>query len=721
MSVWNQSWDEWRLWGPGYGWSTRYTATCKITVTRSIGSDTATVKVETTMTTPSGDTALGSWQCIPTINGATSGGGEKNIVVASSGYHAEGSSYSATQTFTVGVGVSAGTLSGTVKFRIGGYAGYQGEYSEAKSWSLAYDSKGTPSQATWSNYYWGKSSTITIQRTVPDFKEAVYLVWTNDTSNPVPVRSTPGSATTVSYTIPYNKCPTNAKTLTAKLRIVTYNGETQVGTWESTNYTVGLLTRDTTYLPTLSTEPVCEAYNDVVAALGTDTAVAQYSKINVKAASGAVSPKYSATVVSRVVTFGNGSSASADQTNHISSLIQSAGAISWTYTVTDSRGYTVTRSGTYTVINSSAPSITNVTVYRGDSGGTQQEGGDYIYATATATCESLNGHNSVTLQGKVDSGSYQNMTNATRKTLKNNADANTQYVVTLKATDLLRATTQTIIVPSLDLPVHIPSGKHGMGIGMKGTSDDTLKVGYDAKFYGGLIKRNVTANRDEDIWRFSPSLVGGWSSDGMPSIVANDNLNQAKLCKIGRYGVVSTAIAQTLTNCPVSTEFSFEVFSPTATTYDDESGTWKYRVRRITLWDGKTYVQKCQTSGTGGVWTYGNWYRESGLRTGSISMVSGATGSISESYVVQSGAIVNVRGAISGVSTAQELGALFLISGVDLPKTYIRATGASGTELWKCWNSCYLGVDTSGSCSIRKNSAGASDTKITFNFTYSAD
>lgn len=510
------SWEEWRLWGQGYAWSTRYTASSVITVTRNIGSDTATVKVDTTMTTPSGDSSLGDWQCIISINGASSGGGEKTFTVASAGYHAERSSFTATQTYTVNVGVSAGTLSGQIKMRIGGYSGYQGEYSEAKAWSLTYDTKGTPSQATWSNAYFGNASTITIQRTVPDFRESVYLVWQDDTSHPVTIRTySQSSATTISYTIPYNALPTTAQTRSAKIRVVSYNGSTQIGTWETSAVTVTVKSGDTTYLPTLSANPVAEAYNDVVSALGTDTAVAQYSKINVKANKSDVSLKYSATIVSRVVTFSNGSSAATDQTNHISSLIQSAGDVTWTYTVTDSRGFKVTRTGTYTVINSSAPSITSVTVYRGDSTGTAVDGGAYIYATATATCESLNGHNSVTLQGKVDSGSWQSMTNNTRKTLKSDADANTQYVVTLKTTDLLRSTEQTYIVASASLPLHITPDKKGIGIGTKGTSG-SVTVGLDAKF-----KRSVT------IENVNPSIKYQGTKATYPMIKFKDNTADA--------------------------------------------------------------------------------------------------------------------------------------------------------------------------------------------------
>lgn len=605
-----KTWAEWRLWGQGYAWSTRYTASCVITVTRNTGSDTATVKFDATMTTPSGDSSLGDWLCIPTINGASSGGGEKTFTVASAGYHAENSSYTVSQTYTVGVGVSAGTLTGTIKFHIGGYSGYQGEYSEAQSWSLTYDTKGTPSQATWSNYNWGKESTITIQRTVPDFRESVYLVWQDDTSHPVTIRTySQSSATSISYTIPYASCPTNAKTRSAKIRVVTYNGSTQIGTWETSAVTVTLLSGDTAYLPTISANPVAEAYNDVVSALGTDTAVAQYSKLNVKADSANVYPKYSATIVSYVVTFSNGSTASGSQLNHISSVIQSAGTVNWTYTVTDSRGYTATRSGSYTVINSSAPSITNYTVYRGDSSGNAEDGGAYIYATATATCESLNGHNTVTLQGRVGSGgSYQNMTNGTRKTLMSNADPNTQYVVTLKATDLLRTTTMDFILPSADCPFHIPSGKHGMGIGMKAqASDNTLYVGYEARFYNGIHNIDVANNnQDQNLSRAYRSLIAsyGWR------IPDNSNLNTPSLMKVGRHISGGNSSVATLTNCPTSNAFSMEVFLAMGSTLDDETtGTWIYRTRRIVDYKGNEYIQYASVNGTPNNWTYGAWYK----------------------------------------------------------------------------------------------------------------
>ena len=703
-----KTWAEWRLWGQGYSWSTRYTASCVITVTRNTGSDTATVKFDATMTTPSGDSSLGDWQCIPTINGASSGGGEKTFTVASAGYHAENSSYTVSQTYTVGVGVSAGTLTGTIKFRIGGYAGYQGEYSEAQSWSLTYDTKGTPSQATWSNYNWGQASTITIQRTVPDFRESVYLVWQDDTANPVTIRTySQSSATSISYTIPYASCPTNAKTRSAKIRVVTYNGSTQIGTWETSAVTVALLSGDTAYLPTLSANPVCEAYNsDGVSALGTDTAVAQYSKLNVKANKSDVSCKYSATIASRVVTFSNGSSASADQTNHISSVIQSAGTVNWTYTVTDSRGYSVTRNGSYTVINSSAPSIGSYTVYRGNSSGTPQDGGEYIYATATATCESLNGHNSVTLQGKVGSGSYQNMTNGTRKTLMSNADPNTQYVVTLKATDLLRFTTMDFILPSADCPLHIPSGKHGMGIGTKGTSNsNTATFGYDINLIAG---KKIKYNGSGDLIRLTRQATQGWATQ----IPANANLNSVAYCKVGQY-YCSVANAPTLTNCPTTQGFTMFVYTPFQTVYDDEDQNWKYRVREIVDMSGYRYIQQCNSNGSA-TWGYTSWFMAERVMKDSYSNTNVKNGS---AICRRQGNVVSIR-ADGGVSN---LSANTYTDWVTIGTKY-RPTE---TQFVNVSNGVVSGrfavINTNGKIQLFSSTAISTSTNFAFNITYIVD
>ena len=684
----SKTWAEWRLYGPGYGWSTRYTASATITVTRNTGSDTATVQISATMTTPSGDNSLGPWQCITTINGANSGGGEKTFDLNTAGYHAANSSYTASQTYTVGVGVSAGTLSGTIKMRIGGYPDYQGEYSEAQSWSLTYDTKGTPSQATWSNYYFGNASTVTIQRAVPDFRESVYLVWSDNTT--VTLRTySQSSATTITYTIPYNTCPTNAQSRNAKIRVVTYNGSTQIGTWESGTYSVTIKSGDNTYKPTLSANPTCQAYNDVVVALGTDTAVAQYSKLNVKAKKADVSLKYSATIVSRVVTFSNGSSASADQEDHISSLLTSAGTITWTYKVTDSRGLTVEKSDTFVVINSSAPSITDVTIFRGDSGGTEQEGGEYLYATATANCESLNGHNSVTLKGKVDSGAYQDMTNGVRKTLKSDADANTQYVITLTATDLLRPTSIQVILPAAIIPFHVTLAKDGFGIATKGTSGN-LNIGADANL---ILGKKIKYDNKGDLVRLAKPLAQTWAT----ALVSNKNLNTTEFLKIGTYYTDSTATAQTLTNCPTGVAFNMTVESTIQPYYDNEdTSTWVYRVRRITNFRGEEWIQYVYSGSTAGSFTFYPWHKivTTERKTGTITAKNGSLVA-GENYAYEQGGFIYIQLVMSGITSADaDVVEITGLSESAVP--YARRLVGVGTQNYYAYNPAYAIISYAG-------------------------
>lgn len=685
----SKTWAEWRLYGPGYGWSTRYTASATITVTRNTGSDTATVQISATMTTPSGDNSLGPWQCITTINGANSGGGEKTFDLNTAGYHAANSSYTASQTYTVGVGVSAGTLSGTIKMRIGGYPDYQGEYSEAQSWSLTYDTKGTPSQATWSNYYFGNASTVTIQRAVPDFRESVYLVWSDNTT--VTLRTySQSSATTITYTIPYNTCPTNAQSRNAKIRVVTYNGSTQIGTWESGTYSVTIKSGDNTYKPTLSANPTCQAYNDVVVALGTDTAVAQYSKLNVKAKKADVSLKYSATIVSRVVTFSNGSSASADQEDHISSLLTSAGTITWTYKVTDSRGLTVEKSDAFVVINSSAPSITNVTIFRGDSGGTEQEGGAYLYATATANCESLNGHNSVTLKGKVDSGAYQDMTNGVRKTLKSDADANTQYVITLTATDLLRPTSIQILIPAAIIPFHVTSDKDGAGIGIKGTSG-YLNVGFDGRFYKELVQHDNGRNIDVDVRRgLFLGATGAY-------ITNNSNLNSRVYCSAGNYYCSTNAGAASLSGCPTTVAFQMWVYNLIGNQIPASESSYLYYRREILDISGNRYVQN--VSG-GATLTFGSWYKvctTQVTKTNITPSVGSNYSGMGNSYYEVSNNLVHIHLGLQGL-TANSVQQVFQMPSGYRPTSVVYVLGQGGSSYTSV---VYAKIEADGKISVR--------------------
>lgn len=350
----------------------------------------------------------------------------------------------------------------------------------------------------------GFTTTVQLDRKASNLRENATL--TVGGTN-IPLKTTSNDSADFTFTLARSYAPATALpcSLATTLTIETFNGTTSLGSVTQT-ITFTVSQNDTEFAPTLSAEPVVEAYNtDGVSALGTDTAVASFSKINVKAASSAVSLKYGATISQRYVEFQDGRQVTADQTDHVSNVISSAGSYGWKYVVIDSRGFKAERTGAYSVINAANPTAINVTVYRGDSSGTAQEGGEYIYATATAQYDSLNGHNSASMTARVGAGTAVALPDGVRTTLKTDADAATSYIVTITVTDILTSTTLSFSVPSSDVPFHIRNGGHGAGIGAYCRQSGELTLGYD-------IHREGTV--DGAVWKLDLNAKGITITDG---------------------------------------------------------------------------------------------------------------------------------------------------------------------------------------------------------------
>lgn len=115
----------------------------------------------------------------------------------------------------------------------------------------------------------------------------------------------------------------------------------------------------------------------------------------------------------------------------------------------------------------------------------------------------------------------------------------------------------------------------------------------------------VYSNGEKVDMRFTRSLLPVGTS-----IPKNANLNTKTYLKVGKYYCSLNVDAQTITNCPIAEAFSMEVFNPLGTNVDDEdTREYTYRIRKLTHYKtGIEYIQYCNTSGTAGSWTYGNWY-----------------------------------------------------------------------------------------------------------------
>ena len=90
------------------------------------------------------------------------------------------------------------------------------------------------------------------------------------------------------------------------------------------------------------------------------------------------------------------------------------------------------------------------------------------------------------------------------------------------------------------------------------------------------------------------------------SIPAGADLNTIPYIKVGKYYCSTNANADDIINCPVSSAFMMEVYSPLSTTIDNEStASYVYRVRKITHYStGVQYIQYVASGKTAGSFTY---------------------------------------------------------------------------------------------------------------------
>lgn len=157
------------------------------------------------------------------------------------------------------------------------------------------------------------------------------------------------------------------------------------------------------------------------------------------------------------------------------------------------------------------------------------------------------------------------------------------------------------------------NSKGAKAIWYKGAAitDGVICAGEVATFiYDGTRYHMLNVDRS----RFFTSLV----PYGI-AIPENADLNTVEYLKVGNYYCSSNATTKTLANCPAvttaadgtksGTAFMMTVSSPLSQTVDDESGTWKYRLRTMQLYNGPMYTQYCYSNGTAGNWIYGTWYQ----------------------------------------------------------------------------------------------------------------
>lgn len=287
-------------------------------------------------------------------------------------------------------------------------------------------------------------------------------------------------ATSHSLTVPrswFNSFTTTAS-LSCTVSVQTYSDSscsTAVGSPVTKTVTVKA---DSGMKPVLASGyATAAAYNTGTAAAGITGYVSGISKAEVTLNSSKLTLANNATVGSISVTGGGVTATSSPYRTGVLT-----GTATITVTVTDSRGLSATQTLTVQTMPYAAPTISSVTVFRCNSGGTEDESGAYYSAKATAGCSSLNNQNSVTLtaackQGSGSYGSETTLTSGSASILGGTLDPDQTLSVRLTATDALGTATQVYVTlpPRVWAMKFRPNGM-GVGFGMAPTEDNVLQL-----------------------------------------------------------------------------------------------------------------------------------------------------------------------------------------------------------------------------------------------------
>lgn len=225
----------------------------------------------------------------------------------------------------------------------------------------------------------GSSVTVNIDRKASSFTHRVYYSFGN-TKNYL-LES--GVGTSLTFTPAMSDCASvpNAASGTATIRVDTYSGSTKIGT-ASKNFTLNV---------PADVKPTIESFTAerIDGTVPSDWGIYVKGKSKAKLTiSGAAAGGYGATLKSYSITGGGYTGSTAEYTT---GFLNTAGTITFTAKVTDSRGRTASKTVSVTVEDYAPPVIQSASAARCGASGDLQDDGTYVLVTHSLTYSSLGG------------------------------------------------------------------------------------------------------------------------------------------------------------------------------------------------------------------------------------------------------------------------------------------------------------------------------------------
>lgn len=328
----------------------------------------------------------------------------------------------------------------------------------------------------------GSSMTVNISRASSSFTHTLRYTFGGIR------RDYTGVSTSQSFTPPLSDASQipSSTSGTGTITVYTYNGGTYIGS-KASSFTLYL---PASVVPSFSLLSINRIDNGVPAAWGIYVRGKSKATVTINGASGI----YGSTIASASINGdGNNSNSTTLTTNPLS-----AGTITFTGIVNDTRSRSVTKTASIIVYDNYPPSL-QLKAERCKVDGTLDNFGTYIKITPTYTCASVNGKNTIATKSFSISGtSYTNTTCASGASIilgKGDILVSKSYDITGSVSDLLGQSSGTIriTVASSSVPLNLRDDSRGIGIGKYGEKQDAVDCAWDIYSIGEkLIKESDT-------------------------------------------------------------------------------------------------------------------------------------------------------------------------------------------------------------------------------------
>ena len=378
-----------------------------------------------------------------------------------------------------------------------------------------------------SSVNFGSAITVNISRATTAFTHKVYYSFGSKT-----VTVATAATTSASYTIPLDHMTEipNSTSGSAIFYVDTYSGSTYIGT-ASAAFTI--------YVPS-NIVPSLSSLSASIVAAGAATSLGYVKgKSKCTLVINGASGTYGSSIRSYSISGGGYSSTSNSFTTGV---LNSAGTVTFTATVTDSRGRTsAAKTVSITVNDYAPPTLEYLTVIRClSSGQRDDDNGTYIsvsfeYTSATVVMDKVTNkieYKATNSSTWINAGSI----NSPRGIIfgGGNISTSTSYDVRITLSDTISTVTQTYTIPTAYAIIDIKKGGKGIAIGKSAETDNLFDVEMNTRLNGSVTVSNTSKS----------NLVGGSSLAGVTKV---SNFND-----IWKSGFYDGSTDDGLINCPYS-------------------------------------------------------------------------------------------------------------------------------------------------------------------------